>query len=107
MSLNIKNAETHQLVRELAELTGETQTTAVTIAVRDRLRAEPDAGDMAHAMERARHRRISAANWMETAVMIDGSRDPVVSRRFDELVQIAELQVEPVTHGQASGHKAG
>ena len=84
------------------------------------LRAEPDAGDMAHAIERAQHRRISAANWMETAVVIDGSRDPVASRRFDELVQIAELQVEPVTHDQAriardayrdfgkgSGHKAG
>ena len=37
MSLNIKNAETHQLVQELAELTGETQTMAVTIAVRERL----------------------------------------------------------------------
>ena len=35
MSLNIKNAETHQLVQELAELTGETQTMAVTIAVRE------------------------------------------------------------------------
>ncbi len=37
MSLNIKNDETHQLVRELAELTGETQTMAVTVAVRERL----------------------------------------------------------------------
>ena len=37
MSLNIKNAETHQLVQELATLTGETQTAAVTIAVRERL----------------------------------------------------------------------
>ena len=37
MSLNIKSAETHQLVRELATLTGETQTMAVTIAVRERL----------------------------------------------------------------------
>ena len=37
MSLNIKNTETHQLVQELAALTGETQTTAVTIAVRERL----------------------------------------------------------------------
>jgi antitoxin VapB len=37
MSLNIKNAETHELVQELAALTGETQTTAVTIAVRERL----------------------------------------------------------------------
>ena len=37
MSLNIKNAETHRLVQELAALTGETQTTAVTVAVRERL----------------------------------------------------------------------
>ena len=91
--------------------------TSALIAI---LRAEPDAGDMAHAIARAQHRRISAANWMETAVAIDGSRDPIASRRFDELVQIAELQVEPVTHDQAriardayrdfgkgSGHKAG
>ena len=38
MSLNIKSAETHQLVQELAALTGETQTMAVTVAVRERLR---------------------------------------------------------------------
>ncbi len=37
MSLNIKNTETHQLIQELAALTGETQTMAVTIAVRERL----------------------------------------------------------------------
>lgn len=37
MSLNIKNAETYHLVQELAALTGETQTAAVTIAVRERL----------------------------------------------------------------------
>lgn len=40
-------------------------------------------------------------NWLETAVVIDASRDPVASRRFDELVQTAELRVEPVTGGQA------
>ena len=37
MSLNIKSAETHQLVQELAAMTGETQTRAVTVAVRERL----------------------------------------------------------------------
>ncbi len=37
MSLNIKSTETHELVQELAALTGETQATAVTIAVRERL----------------------------------------------------------------------
>jgi len=91
--------------------------TSALIAI---LRAEPDASEMAHAIENAEHRRLSAANWLETAVVIDASRDPVASRRFDELVQTAELQVEPVTREQAdiaraayrdfgkgSGHKAG
>ena len=91
--------------------------TSALIAI---LRAEPDASEIAHAIERARDRRISAVNWVETAVVIDTSRDPVASRRFDELVQTAELHVEPVTHDQAriareayrdfgkgSGHKAG
>lgn len=36
MSLNIKSAEAHRLARELAELTGESMSTAVTIAVRER-----------------------------------------------------------------------
>ncbi len=37
MGLNIKNKEAHRLVEELAKLTGETMTTAVMIAVRERL----------------------------------------------------------------------
>jgi ribonuclease VapC len=91
--------------------------TSALIAI---LRAEDDASDMALAIERAQVRKISAANYLEAAVVIDASRDPVASRRFDELVDTAELRVEPVTHDQAriardayrdfgkgSGHKAG
>ncbi len=37
MGLNIKNEETHRLARELAELTGETMTGAVTVALKERL----------------------------------------------------------------------
>jgi len=37
MSLNIKNEETHRLARELATLTGESMTAAITEAVRERL----------------------------------------------------------------------
>lgn len=37
MGINIKNPETQRLIRELAELTGEGQTEAVTTAVRERL----------------------------------------------------------------------
>jgi antitoxin VapB len=37
MSLNIKNEQTHRLVRQLARLTGESMTAAVDKAVRERL----------------------------------------------------------------------
>jgi antitoxin VapB len=37
MSLNIKSEEAQRLVRELADITGESQTAAVTQAVRERL----------------------------------------------------------------------
>jgi antitoxin VapB len=37
MSLNIKNENTHRLVRQLARLTGENMTAAVEQAVRERL----------------------------------------------------------------------
>ena len=40
MALNIKNEETCNLARELAELTGETMTGAITVALRDRLERE-------------------------------------------------------------------
>ena len=37
MSMNIKNEETHQLAREVAALTGESVTGAVTVSLRERL----------------------------------------------------------------------
>ena len=37
MSLNIKNEETHQLVRDLASLTGESMTGAIRAAVLERI----------------------------------------------------------------------
>lgn len=65
------------------------------------LRDESDAAEIAGAIEGAVVRRISAANLLEAAVVIDGSRDPVASRRFDDLVREAGLLVEPVTESQA------
>jgi antitoxin VapB len=45
MTLNIKNEETHRLARELASLTGESMTAAITEAVRERLhRVQREAG---------------------------------------------------------------
>jgi antitoxin VapB len=40
MSLNVKNDHAHRLARELADMTGETLTEAVTTALRERLARE-------------------------------------------------------------------
>ena len=51
MGLNIKNTETHRLAVQLAQLTGETLTRTVTIALQERLERE----------KRRRHRTGVAA----------------------------------------------
>jgi ribonuclease VapC len=65
------------------------------------LRDEPEAGTLARAVESARIRRVSAANYVEAAAVIDASRDPIASRRFDDLFREASLAIEPVTVEQA------
>jgi len=65
------------------------------------LRDEPEAEACTVAIERAAKRRLSAANFVEAAVVIDGSRDPIASRRFDELLNEAAIVIEPVTEAQA------
>src|SRR5258705_3500221 len=65
------------------------------------LRDEPEAKDCASAIERNPIRRLSAANFVESALVIDGSRDPIASRRFDDLVREAHIAIEPVTEAQA------
>jgi ribonuclease VapC len=91
--------------------------TSALIAI---LRAESDAADFAEAIEAATSRRMSAVNYLEAAVVMDSARDPIVSRRFDELCTAADIRIEPVTEAQArtareayrdfgrrSGHPAG
>jgi ribonuclease VapC len=65
------------------------------------LRAEPEAEICARAIEDAAERRVSAVNFVEAAVVIDGSRDPIASRRFDDLLRQAGVLIEPVTEIQA------
>jgi ribonuclease VapC len=72
--------------------------TSALIAI---LRDEPDANVYAIAIEKNVNRRLSAANFVETALVIDGSRDPVASRRFDDLISAAQIVIEPVTEVQA------
>lgn len=72
--------------------------TSALIAI---LRDEPEARACAEAIEAAPNRRMSATNFVEAAIVIDGSRDPVASRRLDDLVKEAQLVIEAVTEVQA------
>ena len=57
MSLNIKNEETCRLAAELAQLTGETKTGAITAALQERLERERQTRDIE---ERRRDLRAAA-----------------------------------------------
>ena len=84
------------------------------------LRDEPEARTFAKAIAGTNIRRVSAVNYVEAAAVIDASRNPVASRRFDDLFREADLIIEQVTEAQAriareayrdfgkgSGHPAG
>jgi antitoxin VapB len=68
MSLNIKNEETHRLAQELAALTGESLTTAVSEAVRERLTRVKSKGMAVRIMKIARQ---SAPLWKEPFKSVD------------------------------------
>lgn len=83
------------------------------------LRDEPDAESFALALAAAPALRMSVANYLEAAIVIDSARDPVASRQVDKLVARAGLTLEPVTaeqvrvaraayrdFGRGSGHPA-
>jgi ribonuclease VapC len=55
----------------------------------------------AEALAGARIRRVSAVNYVEAAAVIDGSRNPIASRRFDDFFREASLSIEAVTAEQA------
>lgn len=65
------------------------------------LRDEEDAMVFARAIANTPTRRISAATYVETAAVIDASRDPIASRRFDDLLHEAQFAIESVTDVQA------
>jgi ribonuclease VapC len=65
------------------------------------LRAEPEAPDFSEAIISAERRRVSAVSYVEAAVVIDGGKDAVASRRFDEFFRVSRIAVEPVTARQA------
>lgn len=65
------------------------------------LAQEPEADAFSDAIARADTPALSAATYVETAVVIDARRDPALSRTFDRFLEENRLAVEPVTAAQA------
>jgi ribonuclease VapC len=83
------------------------------------LRGEPEADEFLHAMSSTAC-RMSVGSYLEAAIVADSARSPALSRYLDDLVNAAELQLEPMTleqaqvarqayrdYGRGSGHPAG
>jgi ribonuclease VapC len=92
--------------------------TSALVAV---LKEEPDAERLGRELTASGGpKRMSAANYLEAAIVIDANRNPLLSRRLDDLIVQTEIVVEPVDREQAeiaraayrdfgkgSGHPAG
>jgi ribonuclease VapC len=65
------------------------------------LKEEPEADGFIALIDRAPRCHMSAVTYVESAVVIDGNRDPVFSRNFDDFVEKARIHVEAVTVSQA------
>ncbi len=82
------------------------------------LKNEPEAPSF-EKMILAEPSAISAVNMLETAIVIDSSRDPIASRALDEYISLAQITIAPVNEehvsiaraayrdfGKGSGHRA-
>ncbi len=72
--------------------------TSAVVAI---LLKEADALTLARAIEEADALRLSAGSYLELGVVLDGRRNPALSRRLDDLLVEAGIIIEPVTERQA------
>jgi len=91
--------------------------TSVVIAI---LKDEPEADSFSVILEATHLVRISAANYFESSLVIDGWKNPKLSVELDEMMERSRVIIEPVTldqariarqayrdYGKGSGHPAG
>lgn len=82
------------------------------------VRSEPERDRFSSTILGARC-HLSAATWLEVAIVVDSAKDATRSRQLDELIAVMGLVIEPVTavqariareayrdFGRASGHPA-
>jgi ribonuclease VapC len=83
------------------------------------LKNEPEAEPFSVAIEAADVVRISAATYLETCIVVDGYRNPILAARLEEILANPGIVIEPVTpeqariareayrdYGRNSGHRA-
>lgn len=83
------------------------------------LKEEPEAEAFSEAIENATAVRISTATYLETHIVVDGYKNPILTARLEEILANPGIEIEPVTieqariarqayrdYGRGSGHKA-
>ena len=65
------------------------------------LRGEPEAASFVAAILRSPTSVISAGNYLEAGIVIDGDRDASISARLDRLLTRSNIEVVAVTPSQA------
>jgi ribonuclease VapC len=65
------------------------------------LKEEPDADLFTRALAIADSALMSAANFVEVAMVIDGRRDAVASHQLDNLITYTRIGIKPVDEAQA------
>lgn len=72
--------------------------TSVLVAV---ITDEPDRDELLEQMVRAPHLLLSVGSYLECAIVVDGRRDPVLSRYLDALLDALGVSLSPVDEQQA------
>ena len=72
--------------------------TSAIIAI---LKNEPEAQAFSDAIEAAKVVRLSAASYLESRIVVNRYKDPILMARLEEILENPGLQIEPVTAAQA------
>lgn len=72
--------------------------TSALIAI---LKEEAGWEDLVARMQKASSRKMSAASWLEAAIIIDALKDATTSWRYDAIFAKLEIRIMPVTEQQA------
>jgi ribonuclease VapC len=65
------------------------------------LKRESEWEALSESLDASKSSRMSAASFLETSIVVDGWRNPVLSREWDDLVERFSIHIEPVTESQA------